>query len=171
MTVKKLVVGISMALSAATAHSANELWSLQFIGDFQIARVLNDAGLATGVICSLESQYCRTYVIMPATCTVGANYPMMINSPVGALPISTTCFDLDGQKIYVIDQFDNTISAFESGGEIGFAMPLDNGKFTVARFSTRGASLAIKQARTNKRESAPPPKPKPGTRSNSVQVL
>lgn len=168
---KKFAIGLSVFFSAATAYGANESWSLQLIEGFQIARVLNDADLATGIICSVENQSCRAYVTMPASCEVDADYPMMINSPVGALPISTTCFEVGGKKLYVIDQFDNSIAAFESGGEIGFAMPLENGKFTVARFSTRGASAAIKQARTYPRKPASPAKPAPRTRPSSVQVL
>ena len=72
MTMKKFAIGLSVFCCATAAYAANESWSLQLIEGFQIARVTNDAALATGVICSINEQSCRAYVTMPASCEVDA---------------------------------------------------------------------------------------------------
>ncbi|GAC1425464.1 MAG: hypothetical protein NVSMB6_26080 [Burkholderiaceae bacterium] len=40
------------------------------------------------------------------------------------------------------------LRAYESGVEIGFAMPLESGRFRLFRFSTAGAVAAVKDAQT-----------------------
>lgn len=62
--------------------------------------------------------------------------------------MTAVCTVIGKDKYYVLDDFEVSIQAFESGGEIGFAMPMANGKFHVVRFSTIGATPAIKAART-----------------------
>lgn len=118
------------------------------IAGVQIAKTINESAAATGVFCNLESQSCDAYLTLDVGCEDGEPYPMMINSSVGAYPLTTKCMHLGKLKFFVASEFESMIQAFESGGEIGFAMPMQNGQFKVVRFSTAGATPAIKAART-----------------------
>jgi hypothetical protein len=74
---------------------------------------------------------------------------MMINSAVGAFAITTTCTEIKGstlKNMQVITEFDRAQAALESGGDVGFVLPLASGQFRVVRFSTIGATAAIKNA-------------------------
>lgn len=59
----------------------------------------------------------------------------------------------------IIDEFELMITAFESGDKVGFASPLKSGQFQVVRFSTVGATAAIKDARNPPSRPATSPKP------------
>lgn len=69
--------------------------------------------------------------------------------------------------LFVVEEFDAMMSAFESGGEIGFAMPLASGQFRVVRFSTAGATPAIKAAR----QLQPANKPRTKANRGSDEIL
>ena len=79
---------------------------------------------------------------------------MMINSPVGAFPVTTTCAKFPGPEksppdvMNVITEYGAARAAFESGGTVGFVLPLQSGQFKVLRFSTVGATAAIADAMT-----------------------
>ena len=114
----------------------------------QIANVKSGEN-TTGVVCYLDKQVCEAYVALGNSCDDGGKYPLLLNTPTGAFPLVATCRHLSPtMKILVIEEFGQMISAFESGGEIGFATPMKNGQFKVVRFSTVGATAALKDARS-----------------------
>lgn len=125
-------------------------WSvLKSMSDTQIAKVINGEN-STGVICFISSDSCLAYATMGSKCDDKDRYPLLINSATGAFNSLATCRHLSStMQILVIDEFNLMVSAFESGGEIGFASPLRSGQFKVVRFSTIGATAAIKDARTS----------------------
>lgn len=128
-------------------------WRITKVHGIQIAANTNESGSVVGVLCIVSREDCISYVIFSAGCDEGARYPMMINSAVGAYPIKTTCRQLPGStdpkdKIYVIEEFGSVKAALESGGEVGFVMPLRSGRFNVARFNAVGATPAIKDVMT-----------------------
>jgi hypothetical protein len=131
-------------------------WAVNFsIADMRIASTTNSAGATAGVACFVKRSECQAYIAPNFTCAQNAMVPMMINSAVGAYPLITRCEHIDELHLLVIDEFDSAIEAFQSGGEIGFALPMQSGEFRVLRFSTIGATLAVKEVRT-----LPPPAPK-----------
>lgn len=123
-------------------------WRVDRGTEMQVANTMNESKAITGVVCFTQSKSCNGYVIFPFSCEIGGRYPMMINSATGSLQITTTCVDLGGTKVNIIEEFEALKTAFESGGEIGFAVPMGNGRFNVVRFSTIGAVPAIKAAMT-----------------------
>lgn len=108
------------------------------------------------------------YIVTSSACTPGAKYPMMINSAVSAAAVTTECAKLQGinpsrgDTYNVFSEFGVVRSAYESGGEIGFAIPLESGAFRVLRFSTKGATQAIRGAMTLP-EKRKPAKSRPDT--------
>jgi hypothetical protein len=164
--------GCSMKLKIATlfllihglAVGADERWSTAIVAGVQIANTSNDTGSTAGVVCNVAKDSCLAYVRLPTVdCQDKDEYPMMLNSSVGAAPLTATCTTWGDSKYYVFDNFSITVQAFESGGEVGFAMPMAGGQFRVIRFKTIGATAAIKEARQ-------PPAPKPSSRKSELNL-
>ena len=124
------------------------------IQGIQIATTKNESDSVVGLLCAVSDRQCFAYVIFDGIgCDEGVRYPMMINSAVGAYSISTICRQLPGSnnsrdKIYVVNEFENVKEALESGGQVGFVMPLASGQFRVARFNASGATAAIRDVMT-----------------------
>lgn len=153
---RRLLAASSLLLSLncwAQDYSVGNWSVIKSLPGIQIAKV-NTGDSSTGLICILATSSCYAYVAMGSTCDDGAKYPLLVNAPTGSFPSTATCRHLGNFQIMEIDEFTAMISAFESGGEIGFVTPMANGQFKVVRFSTVGATAAIKDARSNP---APPP--------------
>jgi hypothetical protein len=118
------------------------------ISDIQIANTTTGTAVA-GVICVLSAGKCSAYLGTDTPCAEGVETPMLINSATGAAVANATCTTLGTQKYNVFAEFANVKDAFESGGLVGFAMPLRSGEFRVIRFNTRGATAAIRDAMTS----------------------
>lgn len=117
------------------------------ITGLQIAKITNSTSSTTGVLCYLKSETCSAYLVVDAICEEDVTVPLMVNSKIGALPISAKCTKFGESHYLVINEFDSIIQAFQGGGEIGFAMPMESGQFKVVRFNTIGATEAIAAAR------------------------
>ncbi len=127
--------------------------------DLQIAKVYNSNN-STGIICIVSDNSCFAYATLGFSCEDGKKYPLLINAATSAFNSTATCSHLSPElEILVIDEFELMITAFESGGDIGFASPLKNGQFKVMRFSTVGATAAIKDARNPPSRPGTNPKP------------
>lgn len=113
----------------------------------QIAKTSTGNAVA-GIVCVVRSDNCYAYIGTDSPCKEDDRIPMLINSAVGSAMITTKCAELGGSRFNLIEEFDAAKSAMESGGVVGFAMPLLSGEFRVVRFSTRGATAAIREAMT-----------------------
>jgi hypothetical protein len=149
MKIKYYITTLIFSLFITNAFSADLIgnWVVdKSIEGIQLANTSNDSSSTTGVICFLSSKNCSSYIYLGNSCEVGENYPMMVNSAVGALHISTTCVKINQElNVYEISDFTTMNLAYESGGEIGFAVPMASGQFRVVRFSTIGAVSTIRQ--------------------------
>lgn len=116
--------------------------------NIQVANSTNSSNNTAGIICFLKTGNCSAYLATDAACESGADYPMMINSSIGSFSINSTCTEIAGSKFLVINQFAESKAAFESGGIVGFVLPMESGNFKVMRFSTKGATAAIGRAMT-----------------------
>jgi hypothetical protein len=118
------------------------------VADFQIAHT-RTGNAETGVVCVVSVGNCSAFLGTDTPCTDGVKTPMLINSATGAYTVTATCTTLGKQKYNLFDEFGNVKAAYESGGVIGFAIPLKSGEFRVVRFDTRGATAAIRDAMTS----------------------
>lgn len=143
----------------------NSAWADEKIGDWRfvdsihglhIANTTNSSSVTAGIICVTGSELCSTYISTSTECEIDGVYPMLINSSIGAYQVRATCTLIAEEKYLLFEEFQETRSAFESGGEVGFVLPLENGNFRVMRFSTKGATAAIKRAMTKIQRSNQP---------------
>lgn len=100
------------------------------------------------VFCVISANGCEAAVNLGVQCDEGEKYPLLINSSVGAFHMNGTCEKFGTSKVLTLDNFDSAVSAFESGGDVGFVAPMASGQFRVVRFSTAGGAAAIKAARS-----------------------
>jgi hypothetical protein len=132
--------------------------------DVQIAKTVNVEGAVSGVMCFKSSKSCSAYFVTVSNCEENARYPVLVNSSIGAATSPATCVKSGDKNIMVLDNFDDVVRSFEAGGEIGFALPLASGKFSVLRFNCSGATAAIRQARALPQNNKP-------TKNPAAQVL
>lgn len=118
-------------------------WTTNDVGDYAEAFTGNESGSVFGVLCGTS---CVVYVDFQSACVHGSNYSVMINSPSGAAPVELKCYELEERYILITELSDNYISIFSRGGEIGFAIPMESGKFRVSRFSLEGGAEALSTA-------------------------
>jgi len=134
-------------------------WEVSELKDLRVARVGGAAGSTAGVMCTPSEKTCSAFISIDFSCEDGASYPVMLNSNAGAYSSTGVCASSGDSYYLLIDDFNATISAFESGGEVGFAFPLKSGQFRVLRFNCQGATAAIKLARTLPKTTATPRNP------------
>jgi len=118
-------------------------WIARDVGSFTVASTTNDSQSAYGVMCGQE---CVWFVNMQTDCTQSHKYPAMINSPSGSLPITLTCYHLGDLRVLTYAFDEDSLGVLEKEGEVGFAIPLESGRFGVSRFSLGGSVAAISKA-------------------------
>ena len=118
-------------------------WTFRPSKDYAFSTTKNTSGSAFGVVCGKS---CSVFVNFMRTCTSKNDYPVMVNSSAGAFHLYLRCHILEGRHLLSADISDQLLDAIESGGEIGFAVPLDGGQFSVSRFSLNGAMPAMRRA-------------------------
>lgn len=148
--IKSALITIACMACAVAQAQTTEKWGVtKTAAGIQIASVTNAAGHAAGLICDVDAEGCFPFLNPHVTCKEGVKTPLMINSAVGAYAVVGTCTKFsESTNLLLIDEFDDAINAFQSGGEIGFAMPMESGHFQVVRFNTAGAVAALNEART-----------------------
>lgn len=115
-------------------------WKAYDFGTFTMASTVNESESAFGAVCGSD---CAWFVNFAIECTEGHKYPAMINSPAGSYPIELRCYHLNDLTLMVFDMDDASLGMLEKGGEAGFAVPLESGKFKVSRFSLGRAAEAV----------------------------
>lgn len=119
-------------------------WKARDDGDSSIASTLNEAGSAFGAICGKD---CVWFVNVQKECVAGDLYPAMINGPKGSYAIQLKCYHgADNRRLLTFPMDETSTALVSSGGVIGFAFPLGDGKFGVSRFSLDGATEAVVKA-------------------------
>lgn len=120
-------------------------WVAGDYGDYTAAHTTNESGSRFGVMCG---QSCIVYLNLQIDCEKGVTTPAMVNSKAGAYPITLRCHHIDDRRLFSAELTDDYIDVLDSGGEIGFAVPLASGRFGVSRYSLTGSIDAIAYAIT-----------------------
>ena len=127
-------------IPAASKPVSYGRWIVIREGEWVEASTDNGSGSEFGLLCSAE---CMIYLDFRIECEDGHDYPAMINSGAGAVSISMRCHHYGDRPIFITEASGDYVDMLEQGKEVGFAFPLQNGQFRVARFSTHGGYEAI----------------------------
>jgi hypothetical protein len=118
-------------------------WKFSEEGDLTGAYTTNESGSVFGILCG---KTCVFYLNMRTTCTKNNIYPAMINSHAGSAAIRLRCHIVDDRYLLLTEAEESYFDMLGEGGVVGFAIPLENGKFSVSRFSLTGGMSAVKRA-------------------------
>ncbi len=154
----KRILATALQLVAAGLFSSQAIAQTHMVGDwvvdsgpnFQEAGTTNASGSTAGVWCSLQTQTCFAYIRTARPCDNGTTVPILVNSALGSVAGNSTCVKVPGANGQPLEFSSVDLGMFEkvaeSGSEFAFAMPLVGGQFAVMRFSSQGATEAIRQA-------------------------
>jgi hypothetical protein len=140
-----VIAGVAICLSAPGTLYAFGDWFYSFKNkDFFLAATINAAGHLLGQYCYFESESCIYIIGIGITCTPGHQYPVLVNSDAGSSRVSFVCsHKYEDQYVLAINTFDDIDRVIRKATRVGFAVPMQNDDFKVARFSLRGAAQTI----------------------------
>lgn len=146
------VVTLSTTASAQTGRSKTLTygdWTLMLSSDGKdlIAATGQDSDKILGYRCFTSDAKCAHTIVMATGCEDGEHYPVLINASSGSLTVDCLCSNNDGTfELMPLDWDGFHNSLILSVGYIGFAIPLQDGRFKVVRFSLSGAKQAMDAA-------------------------
>lgn len=120
-------------------------WIEEDMGTWTQAFTSNASGSTFGIYCGKD---CTVFLDLQTSCDEGHEYPAMLNSAKGSLSINLLCHILDKRYIFSTAATTNYTDILSGTGEVGFAIPLASGRFSVSRFSLDGGLPAVNAAVT-----------------------
>lgn len=147
------VVTYLAALLLAPALQAAEIkvgtWQVGETDDGTFfAYTLNDSGHVFGQWCDPDEQACFWMLGIETKCDASddGTYPVLVNSTTGAASLEVGCVgplgDLSIHR-YAFADFDRIEAIAREAKNVGFAFPLESGRFVVERFDLRGSARAL----------------------------
>lgn len=118
--------------------------------DKKFAYSVNQAGEVIGQLCTYASDgnNCVYIFTMNLECKVGNEYPVLVNSDVGAIGLKVVCDRrLSGGSYRYFFYYDDIDEAISTASNLSMVFPTDNDQFRVLRFSLSGSLAAIKKMR------------------------
>jgi hypothetical protein len=118
-------------------------------GGFLYAATLNDSGNLFGQYCFLGDGSCMWFLGMSIACKEGEQYPVLVNSDLGAYQLVLLCTGKIENVAYryAFADFDAVDKIVKKGLRVGFAFPLQSDQFTVIRFNLDGSKSAVTSMR------------------------
>ena len=132
-----LLIIPSICLAQKSKHGD---WWTDSNGKYMQAYTLNESGAALGVICS---EYCIYYANLLAKCNVGNSYNALLSTENGATPIRAKCEIIDDRYLLTLQTNADITASLYGAQTAGIAIPLEDGRFSVARFSLFGSDEAV----------------------------
>lgn len=134
----------------ADGTSKEWFWVTDDSDNFYYAATLNSSGHLIGQYCFFKSGDCKYLLGAGITCTEGNEYPALINSTSGSTHVTIICGGKVGdQNVFLLSPFDDIDSIIRNADRIGIAVPMENDKFKVSRFSLSGSTHAIESMRSS----------------------
>lgn len=144
----------SYAAATNQAQSKDWVWSLSPDADgMYYAGTENSVGNVLGLFCysNEPGDNCFYATQLGSTCVHKHTHTAILNSEDGAAPVTLTC---GTNNNFSIAPFDTVSSAVRGKSVLSIAIPLDDGSFTVSRFSLKGSTAAITGMNTAARQAA-----------------
>ncbi|GAD89779.1 hypothetical protein VHA01S_027_00350 [Vibrio halioticoli NBRC 102217] len=140
-----LTLCLFYAGSALSAEKAHKDWVIDTDGsEYFYAATLNNSGHVFGKYCYFESENCMYITGVDIKCTNGNKYPALVNSDSGSMNTTLHCGGrVEGQNVLIFENFDDIEATVKKSKQLGIAIPMENGKFKVSRFSMSGSTYSI----------------------------
>ncbi len=109
-------------------------------GHYAYAATVNHRGELFGEFCDYKSASCRWLLAVHTPCRFGDVYPVLANSAAGANPIAIFCVGAIGAHTYGMALMNGKKlqASIANARRVGFAVPLQNGRFVFSRFALQG---------------------------------
>lgn len=122
-------------------------WTSQFLEGMGEASTHENGLSMFGILCGDDS--CRYYFANGLDCEPSVNYPLMLTTDVGAVPVEAVCEPMmtdNGEVLlYWFAETPYLNEAFTKTPTVGIAFPLTNGEFKISRFSMNGYTDAVER--------------------------
>lgn len=143
-----LILIFSVVLPVAAEDRADHGdWTSQFQDGMGEASTHENGMSMFGMLCGNGS--CRYYFANGLDCEPSVNYPLMLTTDVGAVPVEAVCEPMATANgdvlLYWFAETPYLNEAFTKTPAIGIAFPLTNGEFKLSRFSMSGFSDAVER--------------------------
>ncbi len=135
-----LSLGLAGHASAAALTFGHWLVATSADGSYSYAATVNGQGEVFGEFCAYRAASCRWLLAVRTRCRFGDVYPILANSRSGANPVAIFCVGALGNSVYgmALMNREKLEQSIAHAARVGFAVPLGNGGFTVARFQLNG---------------------------------
>ena len=149
---QRFIVLVVLIFSVVLPVSADERaehgdWTSQFLDGMGEASTHENGVSMLGMLCGNGS--CRYYFANGLDCEPSVNYPLMVTTDVGAVPLEAVCEPMttaNGEvMLYWFAETPYLNEAFVKTPVIGIAFPLTNGEFKTSRFSMNGFAQAVER--------------------------
>lgn len=143
-----IVLFFSVVVSAVAEDKVEHGdWTSQFLEGIGEASTHENGMSLFGMLCGNDS--CRYYFGNGLDCEPGVNYPLMLTTDVGAVPVESVCEPMttaNGELLlYWFTETSQLNEAFTKTPAIGMAFPMTNGEFKLSRFSMNGYTDAVER--------------------------
>ena len=143
-----LTIFMGLLLSTPFFAQANEQvayqnWIVDIGSETVEAHTANESNSSIGLFCGGTT--CVFYLNANIKCQPNHKDAVLMNGSSTSSAISMQCTTIGGHYFEVLDPFEAVLNTIKSSEVIGFAVALEGGGFTVARFSLSGALQAIQR--------------------------
>ena len=164
-----LLVLLSLLLQGqvlANEKIAYQNWVVEIGPETTEAYTANESNSSLGLFCGGTT--CVFYLNPNLNCQPNTKNTVLMNGTAVSASIGMQCTLVGKHYFQILDPFDQVLNAVKAGGNIGFAVALQGGAFSVYRFSLNGALPALQRAldeaakKRQVRPSQPMPNQAPG---------
>lgn len=128
----------------ANEKLAFQNWIVESGPETTEAYTANDSNSSLGLFCGGTT--CVFYLNPNLNCQPNTKNTVLMNSSTVSAAIAMQCTLVGKHYFQILESFDQVLGAVKSGSNIGFAVPLQGGAFSVYRFSLSGALPALQRA-------------------------
>lgn len=121
-------------------------WQVYSTGTDYFAMALNSIeGEYIAYYCYSETKQCIHSVSLGIKCVNEARYPILVNSTISAITVEGVCTNIpsNGKTFYNLTSYDSIHTILAQSVDVGFALPLESGRFKVSRFDLNGSAAAM----------------------------
>jgi hypothetical protein len=145
----------------ANEKIAYQNWVVEIDPETTEAYTVNDSNSSLGLFCGGST--CVFYLNPNLNCTPNTKNAVLMNGSTVSAAIGMQCTLVGQHYFQILDAFDQVLNAVKAGGNIGFAVALQGGAFSVYRFTLNGSLPALQRAldEASKKRQAKPVQPLP----------